>query len=260
LGKYSALWELNWLKQKAGTPLYPSLRYYYLGSYVHSCHKVNYKAEYGPAELLCPITLQWVTLQSAKQVLDQQTAEIKFTRLANLQQANHVPESPLSRQEISDRQEIDNLAVVYNNQVQRFGDVSASLSQYSKAYNMRQLGDIVQAANALGRGLAFRVAFAARFDLDPDGDGCNAGSDSPRLDDATEQQLSGISDEETDQEAAFSERDIGLEYSPVLSRSNSADQCLIPGGATPEGAIGAVGDFCVGEQPTPKKPKIYHKG
>ena len=26
LGKYSALWELNWLKQKAGTPLYPSLR------------------------------------------------------------------------------------------------------------------------------------------------------------------------------------------------------------------------------------------
>ena len=55
-------------------------RYYYLGSYVHSCHKVNYKAEYGPAELLCPITLQWVTLQSAKQVLDQQTAEIKFTR------------------------------------------------------------------------------------------------------------------------------------------------------------------------------------
>ena len=27
------------------------------------------------------------------------------------------------------RQEIDNLAVVYNNQVQRFGDVSASLSQ-----------------------------------------------------------------------------------------------------------------------------------
>lgn len=43
----------------------PSLRYYYLGYYIHTCPKMRYKAEYGPAQLLCPATYRWVSLPDA---------------------------------------------------------------------------------------------------------------------------------------------------------------------------------------------------
>lgn len=32
----------------------PSLRYYYMGYYIHTCPKMRYKADYTPSELLCP--------------------------------------------------------------------------------------------------------------------------------------------------------------------------------------------------------------
>lgn len=33
----------------------PGLRYYYMGFYIHSCHKMRYKADYAPSDLLCPV-------------------------------------------------------------------------------------------------------------------------------------------------------------------------------------------------------------
>lgn len=32
----------------------PSLKYYYMGYYIHTCPKMRYKADYTPSELLCP--------------------------------------------------------------------------------------------------------------------------------------------------------------------------------------------------------------
>lgn len=53
LGKYSALQEIGWVKENQ---VYcPSLQYYYLGYYIHSCNKMRYKAAYRPSELLCPL-------------------------------------------------------------------------------------------------------------------------------------------------------------------------------------------------------------
>lgn len=56
LGKYSAFQEIGWVKENQ---VYcPSLQYYYLGYYIHSCNKMRYKAAYHPSELLCPLRYQ----------------------------------------------------------------------------------------------------------------------------------------------------------------------------------------------------------
>ncbi|KAG5237469.1 arginyl-tRNA--protein transferase [Salix suchowensis] len=52
-GKYSALQEIGWVKENEVRC--PSLQYYYLGYYIHSCSKMRYKAAYCPSELLCPL-------------------------------------------------------------------------------------------------------------------------------------------------------------------------------------------------------------
>jgi arginine-tRNA-protein transferase len=52
LGKYSALQEIKWVQE--ANKVCPSLSYYYLGFYIHTCPKMRYKAAYAPSELLCP--------------------------------------------------------------------------------------------------------------------------------------------------------------------------------------------------------------
>ncbi|KAK9061045.1 hypothetical protein SSX86_018225 [Deinandra increscens subsp. villosa] len=68
LGKYSALQEINWVKESQSQC--PTLQYYYLGYYIHSCNKMRYKAAYRPSELLCPLRYEWVSFDIAKRLLD----------------------------------------------------------------------------------------------------------------------------------------------------------------------------------------------
>ncbi|CAN4109353.1 unnamed protein product [Withania somnifera] len=68
LGKYSALQEIRWVSQNQVHC--PSLQYYYLGYYIHSCSKMRYKSAYRPSELLCPLRYQWVRFDVAKLLLD----------------------------------------------------------------------------------------------------------------------------------------------------------------------------------------------
>eukprot|EP01080_Neovahlkampfia_damariscottae_P010626 gene10626-3249_t len=56
----------------------PEFKYYYLGSYVHHNSKVNYKGNYSPSELLCPVTLNWVDFDVCSKLLDKS----KFTRFS----------------------------------------------------------------------------------------------------------------------------------------------------------------------------------
>ncbi|KAM1020227.1 hypothetical protein ACFX13_042228 [Malus domestica] len=67
-GKYSALQEINWVKENQAHCT--TLQYYYLGYYIHSCSKMRYKAAYCPSELLCPLRYQWVPFDVAKPLLD----------------------------------------------------------------------------------------------------------------------------------------------------------------------------------------------
>ncbi|KQK05989.1 arginyl-tRNA--protein transferase 2 isoform X2 [Brachypodium distachyon] len=68
LGKYTALKEIDWVKTTQRSC--PSLQYYYLGYYIHSCNKMRYKAAYRPSELLCPVRYEWVRYDVAKPLLD----------------------------------------------------------------------------------------------------------------------------------------------------------------------------------------------
>ncbi|OAY71666.1 Arginyl-tRNA--protein transferase 2 [Ananas comosus] len=68
LGKYSALQEINWIKEMQVHC--PDLQYYYLGYYIHTCSKMRYKAAYRPSELLCPLRYRWVPYDIARLFLD----------------------------------------------------------------------------------------------------------------------------------------------------------------------------------------------
>lgn len=48
----------------------PSLRWYYMGFYIHSCPKMRYKGNYSPSFLLCPETYIWVPIEKAVPKLD----------------------------------------------------------------------------------------------------------------------------------------------------------------------------------------------
>ncbi|KAK7925457.1 hypothetical protein WMY93_007767 [Mugilogobius chulae] len=69
LGSYSALREIAFTRQLQKQS--PKLCYYYLGFYIHSCPKMRYKGQYRPADLLCPETFSWVSIERCAPKLDQ---------------------------------------------------------------------------------------------------------------------------------------------------------------------------------------------
>lgn len=76
-GTLSALKEIEWVRR--GEPWYPSMRFYYMGFYIHSCPKMRYKISFQPSELLCEVTKNWIPTTTAKRVLD---ADFRGMRLA----------------------------------------------------------------------------------------------------------------------------------------------------------------------------------
>ncbi|XP_043568632.1 arginyl-tRNA--protein transferase 1 isoform X9 [Chiloscyllium plagiosum] len=75
LGVYSAFREIAFTTQLQKTA--PSIRYYYMGFYIHSCPKMKYKGQYHPSDLLCPETYAWVPIEKCRTKLDQS----KYSRL-----------------------------------------------------------------------------------------------------------------------------------------------------------------------------------
>ncbi|KAJ4807010.1 Arginyl-tRNA--protein transferase [Rhynchospora pubera] len=86
LGKFTALKEIQWVREMQAHC--PSLEYYYLGYYIHSCNKMRYKAAYRPSELLCPLRFEWVPYDVAKPLLDRSKyailSDFKTTENTNL--------------------------------------------------------------------------------------------------------------------------------------------------------------------------------
>ena len=62
LGKVTALAELAWVRRAVARA--PRLRHWCAGLYVHGCAKMLYKREYGPCELLCPVSWRWLPLDA----------------------------------------------------------------------------------------------------------------------------------------------------------------------------------------------------
>ncbi|XP_048139882.1 arginyl-tRNA--protein transferase 2 isoform X2 [Rhodamnia argentea] len=98
LGKYSALQEISWVKENRVHC--PSLQYYYLGYYIHSCSKMRYKAAYHPSELLCPLRYQWVPFNVAKPLLDRS----KYVVLSDYKDQDEKPLLPPVSDCISEHQ------------------------------------------------------------------------------------------------------------------------------------------------------------
>jgi arginyl-tRNA---protein transferase len=69
LGKLASIQEIAWIKEAHASC--PSLKYYYLGYYLHTCHRMRYKAEFGPSDLLCPVKQCWVPIDRVTAVLDE---------------------------------------------------------------------------------------------------------------------------------------------------------------------------------------------
>lgn len=67
LGKLASLQEIAWV-QEASTHC-PSLHYYYLGYYIDNCHRMRYKADFRPADLLCPVGQCWVPISRVRHLL-----------------------------------------------------------------------------------------------------------------------------------------------------------------------------------------------
>jgi len=78
LGVYSALQEIDWVKQAHLTS--PKLKYYYMGFYIHTCSKMKYKGDYHPSDLLCLSSYKWVPLdEECAPRLDKSNSYISFT-------------------------------------------------------------------------------------------------------------------------------------------------------------------------------------
>ncbi|DBB01045.1 TPA: hypothetical protein ACH3X1_000945 [Trebouxia sp. C0004] len=89
-GKFSALKEAEWVQRAAQTC--PALHYYYMGFYIHSCHKMRYKAHYHPSDLLCPERLTWIPFEHVKAALDEKEYQV-LSDVAGAAEASGTPHS-----------------------------------------------------------------------------------------------------------------------------------------------------------------------
>lgn len=112
-GTLSALKEIEWTQR--AEPWYPSLRYYYMGFYIHSCPKMRYKAAYYPSELLCDATKNWLPAMSIQHVLDANNG--RCTRLApeDMRAAPEASDFNLSDDEITRLANESKLELTFSN-------------------------------------------------------------------------------------------------------------------------------------------------
>jgi len=68
LGTYASLREISLTRSLHGHA--SALQYYYMGFYIHTCPKMQYKASYNPSFLLCPEVYTWHPVGECKACLD----------------------------------------------------------------------------------------------------------------------------------------------------------------------------------------------
>ncbi|GER54461.1 arginyl-tRNA--protein transferase 1 [Striga asiatica] len=130
LGKFSALEEIRWVSENQ---LHcPSLEFYYLGYYIHSCSKMRYKAAYRPSELLCPLRFQWVPYNIAKPLLDRRKYVV-FSDYATERNGECLPPdigvSEMDEQHSNCAEEIPNDVTVNDKEMELDSDCSVDESE-----------------------------------------------------------------------------------------------------------------------------------
>ncbi|KAF9960777.1 Arginyl-tRNA--protein transferase 1 [Mortierella alpina] len=72
LGKYSAQREIALAQTLNSKPGYEELKYYYMGFYIFTCQKMNYKGQFHPSYLLDPETYNWIEFKKCQEILKEQ--------------------------------------------------------------------------------------------------------------------------------------------------------------------------------------------
>jgi arginine-tRNA-protein transferase len=104
LGVYTAIREIEFLKHLR-KELDESFKYYAMGFYCYTCQKMRYKGSYHPSEILCPVTLNFVDLDS----ILEKVKENKYQQLSNEPKSK---ELEISKLEIA--QMMKNISLEYN--------------------------------------------------------------------------------------------------------------------------------------------------
>ena len=93
LGKFSALREICLSMQYAA--IMPSLHYYYMGYYIHTCPKMSYKAQFKPAYLLDPESYDYIPFERWLSHLDRLARlDEQAQRSSGSPSPNHTPTMP----------------------------------------------------------------------------------------------------------------------------------------------------------------------
>ncbi|KAL5289552.1 ATE1 family protein [Megaselia abdita] len=129
LGTYSSLRELEFTQRLS--EIIPSLKYYYMGFYIHNCPKMKYKGNLSSSYLLCPETFTWVNLNDdVRNLLD----------IAKYQRLNRNPEV-VDANEFKESNDLDGVLVLSENryctyktyiQVTGDNDERSSIIEYGK--------------------------------------------------------------------------------------------------------------------------------
>ncbi|XP_037824613.1 arginyl-tRNA--protein transferase 1-like isoform X2 [Lucilia sericata] len=140
LGTYSSLREIELVQRLAS--IVPSLKYYYMGFYIHSCPKMRYKGRLSSSYLLCPETYTWHLLtDEIRSKLDAN----KYQRFNNDLQAKDANEFKIS--------DIDSVLLLIN------AKTYVKYRQYKQIAGNEERESIIEYSQLVGKALAHRMLY-----------------------------------------------------------------------------------------------------
>ena len=168
LGKFSALYEIDWVKQKHETN--ENFKYYYMGYYIHDCVKMKYKGEYKPSELRCPTTGKWVLLDD-KKTLERLNAH-SFKLYHNEEEEEEEEEEEDEEDDITNPLNRQFIALLRNNKFQGVSLLSPQLHAIlaSSVRGRKQIETLRKFRKELGGDNSFAVLIGDMFDDDEEED------------------------------------------------------------------------------------------
>ena len=173
LGKLSALREIEWVREASRRC--PTLRYYYMGYYIHECAKMRYKAEYAPSELKCPVTGRWVDFGSkcAPWLNRRKFAPLGLpmdeTTVRTDARADDTGARSDDEDDGVDRQIVGVVAGNALRKVATYGEVAEPLPESTTKYLRREITRWRRAVGEAGEGIVY-VVNLDRIDPDRDDD------------------------------------------------------------------------------------------
>ncbi|KAI9245794.1 arginine-tRNA-protein transferase [Helicostylum pulchrum] len=105
LGKYSVFREISLVQEYHAR--FDDLKYYYMGFYIHSCPKMNYKGHYTPSDLLDPVNYQWYPIDQFKKKFETE----KFVTFDDSEKKRTEPPGWLNPKKVT-KKELENVFIL----------------------------------------------------------------------------------------------------------------------------------------------------